>query len=80
MRRTPDDPGPAARRLRREVLALVVLVLAVHVLFITGYYVAGIGRRAETVRAAYAGVWTVVTLAAVLRGLLRVRAARGRRR
>jgi hypothetical protein len=72
------EPGDA-RRLRREVLTLVALVLVVHGLFIAAYYLAGIARRPESIRTGYAVVWTVATLLVVLRGLGRVRAERLRR-
>lgn len=66
-------------RLRREVLALVGLVLAVDAVFIAGYLLAGVGRRPDGVKLAYAVVWTAATLLIVIRGLSRVRAERLRR-
>ena len=65
---------------RREVGRLIGLVLLVHVLFIAAYYVAGLATASERVRFAYMLIWTVATLAVVLVGLGRVRAARTRRR
>ena len=80
-------PKPAAavestdsRSVRREVLALVGLVLLVDALFIAGYYLAGVARRPDTLKVAYTAVWTVATLLVVLRGLHRVRAERLRHR
>ena len=70
------DPG----RLRREVLALVGWVIVVDLAFIAGYYALGMRGRADGLKLAYTGCWTVATLAVVLRGLLRVRAERVRRR
>lgn len=69
------DPG----RLRREVLGLVGLVLAVDAVFIAGYFLAGVALRPDGVKLAYAAVWTVATLLIVIRGLGRVRAERLRR-
>ena len=65
---------------RREVGRLIGLVLLVHVLFIAAYYVAGLATASERARFAYMLVWTAATLAVVLVGLGRVRAARTRRR
>lgn len=72
------DPRDAGR-LRREVLALVGLVLAVDAVFLAGYFLGGLSRRPHGVKLAYAAVWTLVTLLIVLRGLARVRAERLRR-
>ena len=68
-----------AGRLRREVLALVGLVLAVDAVFLAGYFLAGLARRPHGVKLTFAVVWTLVTLLVVLRGLARVRAERLRR-
>lgn len=70
------DPG----RLRREVLVLVGLVLAVDAVFVAGYLLAGVARAPDGVKLAYTAGWTVATLLVVLRGLTRVRAERLRRR
>ena len=60
-------------RLKREVLALVGWVLVVDALFIAGYFASGMARRPPGVKLVYTVFWTIVTLAVVLRGLLRVR-------
>jgi hypothetical protein len=73
------DPGDQGR-LRREVLALVLWVLAVDVLFVAGYYGLGIVRTEGGLKLAYTAAWTLATLGVVLRGLARVRAERVRRR
>jgi hypothetical protein len=67
-------------RLRREVLLLVGLVLAVDVAFGAGYYLGGLRRAGDQAKLAYTIVWTVATLLVVLRGLGRIRAERIRRR
>jgi hypothetical protein len=71
-----DDRGA----LRREVLQLVGLVLLVDGAFIAGYYAADVAAASAQVRFGYLTAWTVATLAVVLRGLGRVRAARLRLR
>ena len=68
-----------AGRLKREVLALVGWVIAVDAVFIAGYFAAGMARRPNGIKLGYTVFWTVVTLAVVLRGLLRVRSERARR-
>lgn len=65
---------------RREVLVLVGLVLAVDVVFIAIYYLAGLGRASGGIKIAYTFLWTAATLLVVLRGLGRIRAERVRRR
>jgi hypothetical protein len=72
----PRDPG----RLRREVLVLVGLVLAVHAVFLMGYYLGGVAHRPYGFKLGYTATWTVAALLVVLRGLTRVRAERVRRR
>jgi hypothetical protein len=62
--------------LKREVLLLVGLVLAVDALFIGVYFGAGIERAADSVKIAFTVVWTVINLAVVIRGLTRLRSAR----
>ena len=68
-----------SERLRREVLVLVGLVLAVDAVFATGYFLGGVARRPGGFKLGYTAVWTLVTLLVVLRGLARVRAERLRR-
>jgi hypothetical protein len=63
-------------RLRREVLWLVLGVLAVDAVFAAIYFVGGFGSTSDMGKLAFTVLWTVVTLAVVLRGLSRVRQAR----
>ena len=72
--------APDSGHLRREVLALVGWVIAVDVAFIVGYYVLGVAGRPGGTKGGYTAVWTIATLAVVLRGLMRVRAERLRGR
>lgn len=61
---------------KREVLVLVGLVLAVDALFIAVYFGAGIERASDSVKIGFTVAWTVVNLAVIIRGLTRIRAAR----
>lgn len=61
---------------KREVLVLVGLVLAADALFIAVYFGAGIERASDSVKIGFTVVWTVVSLAVVIRGLTRIRSAR----
>ena len=69
-----------AGALKREVLALVGLVLVADVLFIAGYFLFQLSGRSPGVRLGFTGLWTVVTVAIALRSLARIRAARLRGR
>lgn len=79
----PLAPAPMdsrhSGRLRREILVLVGLVLAVDAVFLAGYFLAGVPRRPDGFKLGYTAAWTLVTLLVVLRGLTRVRAERIRR-
>jgi hypothetical protein len=68
------------RGLKREVLALVVLVLLVDGVFVAIYYAASLGAASGSVRVGYTVLWTVATLVVVLRSLGRIRSARVRSR
>jgi hypothetical protein len=61
---------------KREALILVAWVVAVDVAFVTAYFLAGVERASDGVKLAFTGVWTVITLAVVIRGLTRIRVAR----
>jgi hypothetical protein len=73
-------PPPLADRLRREVLWLVLGVLAVDALFAGAYFAAGLRRAPDTSKIAFTAVWTLATLGVVIRGLSRIRRARLDRR
>ena len=71
---------PAARAMRRHLLEMIALVIALDAVTIGIYYAAAMKSRSSKVQLAFTGVWTVLTLLVVLRGMGRVRAARlGRR-
>lgn len=80
VRQLPRFVAAAPDGVRREVLVLVGLVLAVDVVFIAGFYLAGLGRATGRAKIGYTVLWTAVTLLVVLRGLGRIRAERVRRR
>lgn len=80
MQQIPGAVAAAAPdRLKREVLVLVALVLAVDAAFVGLYYLAGLSGAGAPVKLAFTAGWTIVTLIIVLRGLGRIRAERARR-
>jgi hypothetical protein len=72
-------PSPAVSAMRRQLMILVGSVVALDLAAGGLYYALDIKDAASRTQMIFAGVWTVATLAVVLRGLSRVRAARGRR-
>ena len=64
----------------RAVIELVLLVLVVDAVFIALYFLAGIKQAPDPAKLAFTVVWTLVTLAVVIRGLVRLRSARLERR
>ncbi len=64
---------------KREALVLVGLVLAVDAIFIAVYFGAGIEGASDSLKIAFTVVWTIITLAVVIRGLTRIRSARASR-
>jgi hypothetical protein len=63
-------------QLRREVLWLVVVVLAVDGVFAGTYFLARVRGASDPIKVAFTALWTLVTLGVVIRGLSRVRRAR----
>jgi hypothetical protein len=63
-------------KLRREVVWLVVAVLAVDAIFAGVYFLGRLRSASDPVKVAFTAVWTLVTLGVVIRGLSRVRRAR----
>ena len=61
---------------RREVLWLVLAILIVDAVFVAGYFLAQIRQAEDTTKIAFTALWTLVTLAVVIRGLSRVRRTR----
>ncbi len=62
--------------MKREVLWLIIALLVVDAIFVAGYFLGHLGTASDSVKAAFTVVWTLVTLAVVVRGLSRVRRAR----
>jgi hypothetical protein len=65
-----------AASLRREVLVLVALVIVVDAVFVAAYFLARLPAASAGSKLVFTTVWTLVTLAVVVRGLSRVRSAR----
>jgi hypothetical protein len=66
------------KRVRREVLWLIVAVLLVDALFIAAFFLGRIALAGDSVKIGFTALWTLVTLAVVIRGLSRVRSVRFR--
>jgi hypothetical protein len=64
------------KRIRREVLWLVLAILAVDAVFVAGYFLAHVRQAANSTKIAFTALWTLVTLGVVIRGLSRVRRTR----
>lgn len=62
--------------LRREVLVLIALVLAVDAAFVALYFLTRIEGASDAAKAGFTVAWTIVTLGVVLRGLTRIRRTR----
>jgi hypothetical protein len=65
---------------KREALVLVLVVLAVDAAFIALYFLTQLRHAAGGVKLGFTVVWTLVTLAVVIRGLSRIRSARVHRK
>lgn len=66
------------KRVKREVLWLVVGVLVVDLVFVAVYFAGQIRIASDLTKIAFTALWTLVTLAVVIRGLARVRSLRVR--
>jgi RsiW-degrading membrane proteinase PrsW (M82 family) len=66
-------------RLRREVLLLVVGVLAVDAAFVAIYFLGQVRTGSDRSKLIFTALWTVVTLGVVILGLVRIRARRTNR-
>ena len=63
---------------RRAMLHMIALVVLLDVAAIALYHFTSLGHSRGNARIAFVVVWTLLTLAIVLTGLRRIRAARGR--
>jgi hypothetical protein len=70
----------ASAALRAAVLRLAVSIVVLDAVAIAVFYLADIALRPPSVRYPFFAAWIVLTLAIVLPGLHRIRAARIRRR
>jgi hypothetical protein len=62
--------------LKREILALITLVLAVDAVFVAAYFLGQVRSASDSGKVVFTAVWTLVTLGVVIRGLSRVRRVR----
>ena len=60
----------------RDALLLVGLVLLVDAIFVVAYYLGHLRTLSDPAKVAFTVVWTLVTLAVVIRGLSRIRKPR----
>jgi hypothetical protein len=72
-----DDPAAASRStMRRNILTLVLSLLALDALAIGGYYWLRIGLAPERTQFLYMVTWTAVTFIVLIPQLRRIRRAR----
>jgi hypothetical protein len=64
------------KRVGREVLWLVIAVLLVDAVFIAVFLLTRVSTASDRVKIAFTALWTLATLAVVIRGLARVRSFR----
>ena len=64
------------RRVKREVLWLIVAVLIVDAFFGGAYFLGRVRTASDLTKLIFTAAWTLVTLAVVIRGLARVRSVR----
>jgi len=64
--------------LRRQLILLIVAVLAVDGVFVAAYFLGGISNGSDTGKLVFTAAWTLATLVIVLGGMSRIRAARNR--
>jgi len=64
------------KRVRREVLWLVIAILAVDAVFVALYFLLQVRDASDAAKLAFTALWTVVTLGVIIRGLSRVRRRR----
>jgi hypothetical protein len=65
-----------ARAMRRHLLEMIGLVVALDAIMLGIYYAMGVKYRPSRVQLVFTAVWTILTLIVVLRGMGRVRGAR----
>jgi hypothetical protein len=65
--------------LRREVLLLIGLVLALDAVFVALYFLASVRSASDSVKVGFTAIWTLAILIIAVRGLSRIRSARLRK-
>jgi hypothetical protein len=61
---------------KKEALTLLLVVVAVDAVFIAVYFITGLRNASSGVKVTFTVVWTIITLAVVIRGLSRIRTVR----
>jgi hypothetical protein len=62
--------------LRREVLQLIGLVLALDAVFVAIYFLASVRSASDPAKVVFTAIWTLAILVIAVRGLSRIRSAR----
>lgn len=65
--------------LRREVVLLIALVLALDAGFVAIYFVGNVRTASDSAKLLFTAVWTLAILVIAIRGLSRIRSARLRK-
>jgi hypothetical protein len=65
--------------LRREVLLLIGLVLALDAVFVAIYFLASVRSASDSVKVGFTVIWTLAILIIAVRGLSKIRSARLRK-
>jgi hypothetical protein len=73
-------PSDLKRELQRELLRLVLGVIAVHGIAIGAYYLLGFETRGRTPRLIFMITWVAATLAVVIPTIRRIKVLRARAR
>ena len=68
-------PDPK-REVRKHLMVMVALILAIDAVAVIAFRAMGIDEAPRDRKILFTGVWTLVSLAAVLNGLYRIRVAR----
>lgn len=76
MRRISAARSPGLGAVRRQLVLLIGLVVAVDAVFFGVYALAGLSRSAPGVKLGFTVLWTAATLAVVLPRLTRIRELR----
>jgi hypothetical protein len=69
-----EDELPTSTR--RDVVALVGVVLAVDVIFVVAYFLMHVRNASNTSKLVFTAVWTLAVLIVAARGLTRIRSSR----